>query len=101
MQIFPTQYSLLSSAALNDVISKSYGFTGLSCKLLIHNVSDTYLLEDAANKYILKIYREAHRKMEEIRAEVELLNILKAHGAKVSFPVRDLQEEYLQAFHPS
>jgi Ser/Thr protein kinase RdoA (MazF antagonist) len=99
MQIFPTQYSLLSSLALNGYIHKSYGLTGTSCKLLIHNVSDTYLLEDAKNKYIFKIYRDAHRTVEEIKAEVELLNLLKDGGAKVSFPLKDLQGEYLQHFN--
>jgi len=65
---------------------------------LIHNVSDTYLLENAENKYIFKIYRDAHRKMEEIKAEVELLNLLRDGGAKVSYPLKDLEGQQLQSF---
>jgi len=99
MHIFPTQYSLLSSTALNEYIQQSYGLTGTSCKLLIHNVSDTYLLEDTKQKYIFKIYRDAHRSREEIEAEVELLNLLKEGGAKVSFPIKNMIGAYLQSFH--
>ncbi|QHV94963.1 phosphotransferase enzyme family protein [Spirosoma endbachense] len=99
MGIFPTQYSTLSSSALNDSIEKSYGFSGLTCKLLLHGVSDTYLLKGPADKYILKIYRNSHRSLDEIKGEVELLNILNEQGAKVSYPVRDLNGEQIQAFN--
>lgn len=98
MPIFPTQYSTLSSIALKDKIQKNYGFAELSCRLLIHNVSDTYLLENQQEKYIFRIYRDAHRKLEEIKAEVELLNILKDNGARVSYPINDLQGSPIQSF---
>jgi hypothetical protein len=55
MSIFPTQYSTLNASALGIYIAEKYGFTDLSCRLLIRNVSDTYILQDANDRYILKI----------------------------------------------
>ncbi|GAB3880451.1 phosphotransferase enzyme family protein [Spirosoma agri] len=98
MDIFPTQYSTLSSSALKDSVEKSYGFSGLTCRFLLHGVSDTYVLEDSQPRYVLKIYRSSHRSLEEIKGEVELLNILNEQGAKVSHPVRAVDGEQIQAF---
>ncbi|HEY0175902.1 MAG TPA: hypothetical protein VGC08_05955, partial [Pedobacter sp.] len=99
MNIFPTQYSLLSAAALKDALEGAYGFSEMSCRLLIHNVSDTYILENTSAKYIFKIYRNAHRKLEEIEGEVELLTILQQRGARVSYPVKDLKGKLIQSFN--
>lgn len=99
MDIFPTQYSTLSSIALNNFLSERYGFVGTSCRLLIRNVSDTYLLEHGMEKYIFKIYRDAHRKPDEIKGEVELLTVLAGKGAKVSYPVKDIHGDLIQAFN--
>jgi Ser/Thr protein kinase RdoA (MazF antagonist) len=99
MEIFPTQYSTLSSKALNIKLQESYGLSHTTCRLLIRNVSDTYIIENAAEKYIFKIYRDAHRKLEEIKGEVELLTILFQRGAKVSRPISDKSGEMLQVFN--
>jgi Ser/Thr protein kinase RdoA (MazF antagonist) len=99
METFPTQYSTLSSKALNIKLQESYGLTGTTCRLLIRNVSDTYVIENAAEKYIFKIYRDAHRKVEEIKGEIELLTILFEKGAKVSRPIPDKTSEVLQVFN--
>lgn len=99
MNIFPAQYSTLSSKALNIKLQESYGLSGTTCRLLIRNVSDTYVIENADEKYIFKIYRDAHRKLEEIKGEVELLTILFEKGAKVSRPIPDKNGEMLQAFN--
>ncbi len=99
MDIFPAQYSTLSSPALKNRLEKSYGFNGMTCRLLIRNVSDTYILENGSSQYIFKIYRDAHRKLEEIKGEVELLTILHERGAKVSFPITDLEGNKIQSFN--
>lgn len=99
MNIFPTQYSTLSSKALNIKLQKSYDLSKTICRLLIRNVSDTYVIENATEKYIFKIYRDAHRKLEEIKGEVELLKILFEKGAKVSSPIPDKDGEVLQVFN--
>jgi len=97
--IFPTQYSTLSSKALNSFISERYGLNEMSCRLLIRNVSDTYIIEGLTDKYIFKIYRDSHRKLDEIKGEVELLTILADKGAKVSYPLTDLSGNKIQSFN--
>jgi Ser/Thr protein kinase RdoA (MazF antagonist) len=99
MEIFPTQYSTLSSKALNIKLRESYGLSDTACRLLIRNVSDTYVIENATEKYIFKIYRDAHRKQEEIKGEVELLTILFEKGAKVSRPIPDKNGQMLQVLN--
>ncbi len=97
---FPAQYSTLSATALKDGLIKTYDLDqSTTCRLLIRNVSDTYILENQNQKYIFKIYRDAHRKRNEIEAEVELLNILIANGNSVSYPIRDVEGKQIQQFN--
>jgi len=99
MDIFPTQNSTLSSIALKGHLAQVYNLRIETCKLLVRNVSDTYVLEGAATKYIFKIYRNHHRNYEEICAEVELLNELSAKGAKVAYPLCALDGSQVQSFN--
>jgi Ser/Thr protein kinase RdoA (MazF antagonist) len=99
MDIFPTQNSTLSAVALKTHLAQSYGLIIESCKLLVRNVSDTYLIVATDTKYIFKIYLNKHRKFEEICAEVELLNELYANGAKVAYPLTAVDGTQIQAFN--
>jgi Ser/Thr protein kinase RdoA (MazF antagonist) len=100
MKTFPAQYSTLSAVALKDHLIEAYQLNpDITCRLLIRNVSDTYILENQSQKYIFKIYRDAHRKRNEIEAEVELLNILKANGNGVSYPLADITGKQIQQFN--
>ena len=99
MDIFPAQYSTLSAAALKTFIEKVYGFELITCRLLVRNVSDTYILESPETKFIFKIYRTHYRSFDEIKGEVELLNLLKANGAPVSYPIPDLNGAQVQLFN--
>ncbi|MFC3559359.1 phosphotransferase [Pedobacter jamesrossensis] len=96
---FPAQYSTLSAKALKNYIAQAYNLKGFHCRLLIRNVSDTYILERDEEKYIFKIYRDSHRKLSEIEAEVELLNILKENGNSVSYPIKDIYGKQIQQFN--
>ena len=98
MSIFPTQYSTLSAIALNDYLQQAYGLKNTQCRLLIRNVSDTYILTSEDEKFIFKIYRENHRTLEEINGEMALLNLLKEQGAAVSYPLNDLSGKQIQQF---
>ncbi|KAA2238884.1 phosphotransferase [Chitinophaga agrisoli] len=100
MHTFPAQYSTLSSVALNDHIAAAYGLSGLFCKLLMHGVSDTYILtRDDDPAYIFKVYRHSHRDTHGIQGELELLNTLYAQGVKLAYPITDLQGQQLQHFN--
>ncbi|WP_419700911.1 phosphotransferase enzyme family protein [Mucilaginibacter sp. NFX135] len=98
MTPFPAQYSTLSAPALKDYIATAYGINLINCKYLLRGVSDTYVLEAADSKYILKIYRDPHRSLSEIQGEVELLNMLKEYGANVSYPLVDIFGGQIQKF---
>lgn len=52
MTIFPTQYSVLSAKGIKTYLEENYSFGNISCKLIIHNVSDTYIAESKDEKYI-------------------------------------------------
>lgn len=98
MAIFPTQYSTLSARALGKAIESLYGFSDISCRYLLRGVSDTYKLEGISKRYIFKVYRDAHRSLDEIQGEVELLNALHEGGASISYPIRDLEGGQIQSF---
>jgi len=98
MSIFPTQYSTLRASALGEYIGEKYGFTGLSCRLLVRNVSDTYVLSHRNEKYIFKIYRDSHRTLDEIRGEVELLQLLRENNIGVAAPIPDKTGNVIQQF---
>lgn len=98
MAHFPAQYSTLSASALKAHIAGAYGLQLVSCKFLLRGVSDTYIIEAANAKYVLKIYRAQHRSHQEILAEVELLNLLKEGGASVAYAITDLNNQQLQQF---
>jgi Ser/Thr protein kinase RdoA (MazF antagonist) len=98
MSIFPTQYSTLDASALGAYIGQKYGFTALTCRLLVRNVSDTYILSDRHNRYIFKLYRDAHRKRDEIRGEIELLQLLQANNIGVAAPIPDSTGNTIQQF---
>lgn len=98
MEIFPTQYSTLSASALNIALQQAYGLKDTTCRLLIRNVSDTYVLEGSTSKYIFKLYRDAHRSLEEIRGELALLNTLQQQCGNVAYPIKDLEGAEIQQF---
>jgi Ser/Thr protein kinase RdoA (MazF antagonist) len=98
MEIFPAQYSTLSSIALKGHIEKAYGLHSLTCRLLAHNVSDTYLLEGPQNKFVFRVYRKNYRSLDEIKGEMELLEILKAGSVPVSHPIAGPSGNTIQAF---
>ncbi|GEP97353.1 phosphotransferase enzyme family protein [Chitinophaga cymbidii] len=98
MTIFPTRYSLLSAPALGEHIARCYGLPGVQCRLLLHGVSDTYIVEDAADKYVFKVYRNCHRSRNAVEGEVALLDALEENGAKVAGVVRDAEGRAVQHF---
>ena len=94
--IFPTVYSTLCPDALSLLISGKYGLKNVQSKLLVRGVGDTYLIETAENRFILRIYRSSHRSLAQIEEEVALLLALKKAGVSVSYPVSDLSMEVIQ-----
>ncbi len=99
MHLFPIQYSTLSASALNDHLQSAFGLMDTTTTFLVRNVSDTYVVNGAQSKYILKIYRRSHRSQSQIQAEVDLLNYLKQNNARVAYPVANKKGSHLQKFN--
>jgi Ser/Thr protein kinase RdoA (MazF antagonist) len=98
MPKFPAQYSTLSAIALKTYIEDAYGLKLITCKYLLRGVSDTYIIEATDAQYVFKVYREQHRSADEIKGEIELLNLLKENGASVAYPIKDTRGDQLQQF---
>ena len=95
--IFPASYSTLLSSALADLVSRKYGLAAVRCEFLVRGVGDTYLVESAGRRYILRVYRSSHRNRAQIGAEVDLLLALQRAEVPVSFPVPDVAGEFIQS----
>lgn len=99
MNHFPTQYSTLSTEALNHFLRDKYALEGITTKFLLRGVSDTYLiLKNEEPIHIFKVYRNNHRSLDELRGEVELLQILRRGKARVAFPISDIHGNIIQSF---
>ena len=95
--IFPASYSTLSSLALASMIAERYGIPDLRCELILRGVGDTYLVESATDRYILRAYRSSHRTLPQIRAEMEMLLALKRAEVPAAYPIQDLAGVEIQA----
>ncbi len=83
-------------SALADLVSRKYGWPAVQCEFLMRGVGDTYLVESAGNRYILRVYRSSHRNRVQIGAEVDLLLALQQAEVPVSFPIPDHAGEHVQ-----
>jgi Ser/Thr protein kinase RdoA (MazF antagonist) len=95
--IFPASYSTLSNSALASLISGRYGLADVRCELLLRGVGDTYLVESAGDRSILRAYRPSHRSLPQIKAEMELLLALEQAGVPAAYPIADLAGSEIQA----
>jgi Ser/Thr protein kinase RdoA (MazF antagonist) len=94
--VFPASYSTLSSSALASLIKNKYELKDIDCRFLLRGVGDTYLIESATGRYILRIYRSSHRNLSAVQAETELLLALKAADVPVSYPIADNTGAFIQ-----
>ncbi|MEN7551508.1 phosphotransferase [Rapidithrix thailandica] len=100
MNHFPAISSTLSPVALAQRLIELYGFSeNTTCNVLRLGINHTYLITDAQEKYVLRVYHLHWRTEEEIMAELELLNLLKANDILVSYPIRDKKSAYIQRFN--
>jgi len=97
---FPVQYSTLSPDALLEKILPQYfapeDRQELNCSYLYRGLNDNYLVWDSHSKYILRVYRHNWRDLQDIEAEMALIQHLKSEGVSVSFPVADAHGAIIQ-----
>lgn len=94
--IFPASYSTLHPEAVAALIAKQYALTNVRCSLIIRGVGDTYLVESAEERYILRVYRNDQRSEQQVKEETDLLLALKDAEVPVSYPVKDTSGRAIQ-----
>lgn len=97
MEKFPVISSILSAEHIGLLLAKKYGLIGdVSCTLLKTGVNHSYLVEHATSKFVFRLYSLNWRSDLEINEEIRLLNILKEKKISVSFPLKDVNDNYIQ-----
>lgn len=81
-------YSQMSSHSAARLATYNYNLAeSISCIFYILGLHDNYLIEGNHGKYILRVYRNDWRSLEEIRFELELLAFLGAKNARIAYPL--------------
>lgn len=96
VSLFPATYSTLCPDALACLLTEKYGLSEVYCRLLVRGVGDTYAVESSAGRYVLRVYRNTHRSLPQVKEEVNLLLALKQANVTVSYPIADLSGATIQ-----
>lgn len=98
--LFPVDYSHLSTAALAQQISAEYGMDVAWVKFYTSGFNDTYKLQtEDGTTFYYRVYRTAWRTLDDIRYEVDALNHLEEKGYPAIRIVRRLDGEQLSIYH--
>ena len=97
MQYAPSISSIISTDFLAELIKERYNFQETTtCQVIRIGVNHTYLIKENDEKYILRIYVHDWRSEEEIRGEIQLLNLLKENRISISYPISDKEGHFIQ-----
>lgn len=97
MVTFPVIASTLSETELGSFIKEKYKLSEDSnCKLFRTGVNHTYFISDAETKFVVRVYCYKWRTKIEIEEELELLNSLKKNSLSVSYPISDIDGNFIQ-----
>lgn len=94
---FPASYSTADTGALAALVANAYALEVTGCRFLTRGVGDTYLIETVEERYILRVYRHTHRSLPQIEVEMALLLALQQAAIPVSFPIKDISGNPIQA----
>src|SRR5262245_49462021 len=94
------QRSILSGSALAKQILPSYNLPDSStCHFWNHSINDTYLVKAGESKFMLRVSPTDWRSIEQLHAEIDLLNFLHQHQLSVPQPVPRQDGTYIQALN--
>jgi Ser/Thr protein kinase RdoA (MazF antagonist) len=97
MQLFPIEYSSLSTTALLKLCINNYNLgEHASITFLKRGFNDTYLISSASSKNILRVYKHNWRSLESIKSEIELLIHLSKQHVSVAYPIIDKLHNSIQ-----
>lgn len=83
----PAVRSLLSPAALAETVGTEYGLVQVRCRLVKATIRDVYRVEARRGPAVLVVYRHGRRTVEEIGAELDVLDDLAERGPAVDVAV--------------
>lgn len=100
MELFPVEYSSLSTKALLKLAIDAYTLPhDCEIQFLKRGFNDTYLLSNQNIKYILRVYKHNWRSKKSIENEIQLLVYLSKNGIHVSVPIADKNENYIHSLN--
>lgn len=100
MNHFPVITSTLSEEHLALFLQAKYQLSmHTSCRLLKTGINHVYLVSDGEYKSVFRVYSLNWRSSQEISEEIRLLNLLKDNHLPVSYPIADIQENYIQTLN--
>ena len=89
--------SILSADYIGLFVQTKYGLIGdVSCKVLKTGVNHSYLVTNGASKFIFRLYSLDWRTDLEISEEIRLLNLLLSKEISISYPLKDVDDNYIQ-----
>lgn len=96
MENFPVISSTLSADHIGLLVAKKYGLAGnVLCTILKTGINHSYLVEQGKSKFVFRVYSLNWRSDLEINEEIRLLNLLKKMEIFVSFPLKDVDAQYI------
>jgi Ser/Thr protein kinase RdoA (MazF antagonist) len=97
MEKFPVISSILSAEHIGLLVAQKYGLAGkVSCTLLKTGINHSYQVDHVGSKFVFRLYSLNWRSDLEINEEIRLLNLLKKMEVSVSFPLKDVDNKYIQ-----
>ena len=97
MEKFPVISSILSADHIGLFIQMKYSLVAVvSCKLLKTGINHSYLVTDGNDNYVFRLYSLNWRSDLEITEELRLLNLLRLRDISVSYPLKDVDDNYIQ-----
>lgn len=100
MQNFPVTHSNLSAQHLIPYLTEKYDLpTPITCQFIRAGLNDTYLVKNNNQKYIFRVYSFQWRSKIEIQEELRFLNLLKANHISVSYPIADINQQFIQVLN--
>jgi Ser/Thr protein kinase RdoA (MazF antagonist) len=97
MSKFSVISSTLSPTDIGRFVGERYSMTAnTTCKLLKTGINHTYRIDDGNETFIFRIYSYNWRTKEEIKEELNLLQLLKQNDISVSYPIPDSSKNFIQ-----
>ncbi|UBM59669.1 phosphotransferase [Marinilongibacter aquaticus] len=97
MTIAPALSSILSAQYLADLVAEKYALEGkVVCTMLKTGVNHSYAVHTEKEKFVFRVYCRNWRSEQEVGEEIKHLNALAKGGIRVSTPVKDKNENYIQ-----